>query len=233
MLVIPSIDLEGGRSRVVYWPGAAAGIGAPTDRPERIVERLVAQGAPLIHLIDFDGARRGSPGNLDAVGAVASRAAVPLQLAGGLDSPEAIQLAFAAGATRVVLTTAIADRPDDLRACLTVAGDWLAVGLDPRPERLAAFPWRRPAPPSIETLVGELVGLGVARFVLAHGGTQPDLERVRSVVRSYDAEVLVAGGVRDLDGLRRVRETGAAGVILGEALLSGAIDLPAALEAAA
>ena len=233
MLVIPSIDLEGGRSRVVYWPGAAAGIGAPTDRPERIVERLVAQGAPLIHLIDFDGARRGSPGNLDAIGSVASRSAVPLQLAGGLDSPEAIQLAFAAGATRVVLTTAIADRPDDLRACLAIAGDWLAVGLDPRPDRLAAFPWRRPDPPSIETLVGELTGHGVARFVLAHGGTQPDLDRVRSVIRSYDAEILVAGGVRDLDGLRRVRETGAAGVILGEALLSGAIDLPAALEAAA
>ena len=233
MLVIPSLDLEGGRSRVVYWPGASAGIGAPTDRPDRIVERLVAEGATLVHLIDFDGARTGAPANLDAVGAVASRSAVPLQLAGGLDSAEAIQLAFAAGATRVVLTTAIADRPDDLRACLAVAGDWLAVGLDPRPERLAAFPWRRPAPPSIETLVGELIGAGVSRFVLAHGGTQPDLQRVRSVVRSYDAEILVAGGVRDLDGLRRVRDTGAAGVILGEALLSGAIDLPAALEAAA
>jgi phosphoribosylformimino-5-aminoimidazole carboxamide ribotide isomerase len=56
---------------------------------------------------------------------------------------------------------------------------------------------------------------------------------VRSVVRSYDAEVLVAGGVRDLDAVRRVRDTGATGLILGEALLSGAIDLPTALEAAA
>ena len=233
MLVIPSIDLDSGRSRVVYWPGAAAGIGAPTDRPERIVEQLVGQGAKLIHLIDFDGARSGAPANLEAVGAVASRSAVPLQFAGGVDSPEAIQLAFAAGATRVVLTTAIADRPDDLRACLAVAGDWLAVGLDPRPDRLAAFPWRRAAPPTVETLVGELIGAGVARFVLAHGGTDPDLERVRSVVRSYDAEVLVAGGVRDLDAVRRVRDTGAAGLILGEAVLSGAIDLPTALEAAA
>jgi phosphoribosylformimino-5-aminoimidazole carboxamide ribotide isomerase len=169
---------------------------------------------------------------MDAVGAVASRTAVPLQLAGGLDSPEAIQLAFAAGATRVVLTTAIADRPDDLRACLAIAGDWLAVGLDPRPERLAAFPWRRTSAPSIAGLVEELVGAGVTRLVLAHGGTAPDLERVRSLVRSYDAEILVAGGVRDLDGLRRLRDTGAAGVILGEAILSGAIDLPAALEAA-
>jgi phosphoribosylformimino-5-aminoimidazole carboxamide ribotide isomerase len=233
VLVIPSIDLEGGRSRVVYWPGASTGIGAPTDRPERIVERVVAQGARLVHLVDFDGARAGSPGNLDAVGAIASSSAVPLQLAGGLDTPEAIQLAFAAGATRVVLTTAIADRPDDLRACLAIAGDWLAVGVDPRPERLAAFPWRRADPPTVDGLFDELVGGGVSRFVLAHGGTQPDLERVRSLVRTYDSEILVAGGVRDLDGLRRLRETGAAGVILGEALLSGVIDLPAALEAAA
>ncbi len=233
MLVIPSIDLEGGRSRVVHWPGASTGVGAPTDRPERIVERFVEQGASLVHLVDFEGARTGAPAALDAVGAIASRSAVPLQLAGGVDSAEGIQLAFAAGATRVVLTTAIADRPDDLRACLAVAGDWLAVGLDPRPERLASFPWRRDAAPSVAGLVEELIGAGVARLVLAHGGTDPDLERVRSLVRTYDAEIIVAGGIRDLDGLRRLRDTGASGVILGEALFSGAVDLPAALEAAA
>ncbi len=233
MQVIPAIDLEGGCSRIVFWPGAAAGIGAPTDRPDRIAERFVALGARSIHLVDFDGARSGAPANLEAVGSVAARVAVPLQLAGGVDSAEAIRLAFAAGATRVVLTTAIADRPDELRACLAVAGDWLAVGLDPRPERLAAFPWRRSAPPTVEGLVSELVGAGVARFVLSHGGAEPDLARTRDLVQSYDAEILVAGGVRDLDGLRRLRDTGVGGVILGEVLLSGAIEYPAALEAAA
>ena len=234
MQVIPAIDLERGRSRVVYWPGAAAGIGAPTDRPERIAERFVAMGAPLVHLVDFEGARTGVPGNLDAVGAIASKVAVPLQVAGGMDGPDQIRLAFAAGATRVVLAMGIVDRPDDLRACLAVAGDWLAVGLDPRPDRFAAFPWRRPGPPpTLEALVGELVGHGVTRFVLTHGGSEPDAARTASLVRSYDADFLVAGGVSDLAGLRRVRDSGVAGVILGEALLSGAIDYPAALEAAA
>ena len=233
MQVIPAIDLEGGRSRIVSWPGAAAGVGAPTDRPDRIAERFASLGARVIHLVDFDGARSGVPANLEAVGAIASRVAVPLQIAGGVDSADGIRLAFAAGATRVVLTTAIADRPDELRACLAVAGDWLAVGLDPRPERLAAFPWRRRQPPTLDDLIGELVGIGVARVVLGHGGIASDLALTRRLVSSYDAEILVAGGVHDLDGLRRLRDTGVGGVILGEALLSGAIDFPAALEAAA
>ena len=233
MQVIPAIDLEGGRSRIVYWPGAAAGIGAPTDRPDRIAETFVGLGAKVIHLVDFEGARAGSPGNLDVLGAIASRVSVPLQVAGGVDTADGIRLVFAAGATRAVLTTAIADRPDDLRDCLAVAGDWLAVGLDPRPERLAAFPWRRDAPPTVDGLVSELLGAGVVRFVLSHGGSEPDLARTRDLVRSYDAEILVAGGIADLDALRRLRDTGVAGVILGEVLLSGAIDYPAAVEAAA
>lgn len=233
MQVIPAIDLEAGRSRVVYWPGAAAGVGAPTDRPDRIAETFVAMGARLIHLVDFAGARAGIPMELDAVGAIAARVAVPIQIAGGVDTTDGVRLAFAAGATRIVMTTAVADRADDLRASLAVAGDWLAVGLDPRPERLAAFPWNRVRPPSVDELVSELIGHGVGRFVLSHGGDAPDLERMRSLVRSYDAEILVAGGVRDLDGLARLRDTGVAGVILGEALLTGAIDYPSALAAAA
>ena len=233
MLVIPSIDLERGRSRVVFWPGVAAGVGAPTDRPDAIAARFVEQGARLIHLVDFDGARRAAPVNLEAIGAIAGRVAVPLQVAGGLTDADAIRLVFAAGATRAVLGMDAADQPTLIRECLDVAGDWLAVGLDPRPDRLAAFPWHRPSIPTLPDLVAELVGLGVRRVVLAHGGLQPDADLLSSLVRAYDVEVLVAGGVSDLAGLRRLRDAGVAGVILGEALLSGAIDYPAAVEAAA
>jgi phosphoribosylformimino-5-aminoimidazole carboxamide ribotide isomerase len=233
VLVIPAIDLEAGRSRIVYWPGAAAGIGAPTDRPDRIAEAFVAMGARVLHLVDFAGARAGAPAELDAIGGIAARVAIPIQVAGGIESADAVRLVFAAGATRVVLATGIADRPDDLQGCLDVAGDWLAVGLDPRPDRLAAFPWRRATPPTVDQLVGELVGAGVGRFVLSHGGADPDLELVASLTRAYGAEILVAGGVGDLDGLRRLRDTGVSGVILGAALLSGAIAYPEAVAAVA
>jgi len=231
--VIPSIDLDRGRSRIVYWPGAAAGVGAPTDRPDRIAEQFVASGARLIHLVDFGGARSGQPENLEAVGAIASRIAVPLQLAGGVDTADGIRLAFAAGATRVVTSMAIVDDPTGLAEALAVAGAWLAVGLDPRPERLSAFPWHRAGPPTLDAVVSELADRGVSRFVLAHGGRAPDLAQLGPIAGRPDIDVLVAGGATDLDGIRRLRDAGIAGIILGEALLSGAIDFSAALEAAA
>jgi phosphoribosylformimino-5-aminoimidazole carboxamide ribotide isomerase len=231
--VIPAIDLERGRSRVVFWPGVTSGVGAPTDRPDRIAEHFVGLGAPLIHLVDFDGARAGTPVNLDAVGAIAARVATPLQLAGGVDTADGIRLAFAAGATRVLVGLALADDPVGLRACLAVAGDWLAVGLDARTERLSSFPWRRARVPTLRELADELAGAGVARLVLSHGGTEPEVAALADLARAVDIELLVAGGVRDLDGVRRLRDAGVGGIILGEALLSGAIDFTAAREAAA
>jgi phosphoribosylformimino-5-aminoimidazole carboxamide ribotide isomerase len=231
--VIPSIDIEKGRSRIVFWPGVSTGIGAPTDRPERIAEHFVSLGAPLIHVVDFDGARQGIPVNVEAIGAIAARVATPLQLAGGLDSPEAIQVAFAAGATRIVSSLAVADDPTLLRACIAVAGDWIAIGLDARAERLAAFPWHRAGVPSLTEILSELAGRGVRRFVLGHATGEAEVAQIAALARTVDADLLVAGGVNDLDGVRRVRDAGAAGIILGEALLSGAIDYQTAREAAA
>ena len=212
----------------MFWPGVAAGVGAPTDRPDRIAERFVELGARVVHVVDFDGARAGRPANLEAVGAIASRVAVPIQLAGGLEGADQIRLAFAAGATRVVLAMSVVDDPRLLADVPRVAGDWLAVGLDPRPERLAAFPWRRAvAAGVVEALVDELVGAA------SDGSCCPTAAPSRTTRVAAPASSgrptptsSSPAGFDDVDGVRRLRDGGVAGIILGEALLSGAIDFP-------
>jgi len=234
MRIVPSIDLDGGRSRIVFWPGAATGVGAPTDQPARIARHFVDRGATLIHLVDFDGARAGAPQNLAAIGAVAGLVATPLQVAGGMESPEAIKIAFATGATRVVVGAALLDEPELLAACAAAAGDWLAVGLDPRPERLADFPWKRAARPTIDDLLQQLSGAGIQRIVLSHGGNASEASAFAQVAQRYPSiELSVAGGVTDLDGVRRLRDAGVSSLILGETLLSGAIDFEEARALAA
>jgi phosphoribosylformimino-5-aminoimidazole carboxamide ribotide isomerase len=232
--LIPSVDVQAGRSRLVYWPGAASGTGAPTDRPERIARTFVEFGAPLIHLVDLDGARAGKPVNSGTIQAIARAVATPLQVAGGIDGPEQIELAFAAGATRVVMPAlAVAEEPERLAACLRIAGDWLAVGLDARPERLAAYPWRGEPPAGIDGLIQRLVDGGVRRLVLSHAGAAPDVTGLGSLARTHDAEFLVAGGVHDLETLKALQAAGVHGVILGEALLSGALDYRSTVAALA
>ena len=142
-----------GRSRIVFWPGAVDRRSArrPTG-PERIAERFVGAGRaahPPRRLRRRPGRRSRSTSRPSAQ--VAARVAVPLQLAGGhrgrrprsgWRSPPARP----ASSCRWPSPTS----PTLLRGCLAVAGDWLAVGLDPRPERLAAFPWQRAAPPTLD-----------------------------------------------------------------------------------
>ena len=217
----------------MFWPGASSGTGAPTDRPERIARHFVDVGAPVIHLVDIDGAKQGRPVHLDAIGAIARSASVPIQVAGGIDGPDQIRIAFAAGATRVVMPLlAVAEHPELLAASLDVAGDWLAIGLDPRPERIREYPWRSFVPPTLEELVDSLVDAGVRRFVLSHGGADPDLAMLSSLLRGRDVEVSVAGGITEVSALPRLRDAGVAAVILGQALLAGQIDYSEARAAA-
>lgn len=229
MILVPSLDLAAGRSRLVFWPGAASGTGTPTDRPEKIAQHFVGLGAPMLHLVDLDGAKKGVPVNTAAIQAVARAVAVPLQLAGGVDGAEQVELAFAAGATRVVVPLWLAaESLDGLRACLRVAGDWLAVGLDAREERLREYPWKTSVP-TFEDVVLMLVAEGVRRLVVGHW-TTADLARLAELVRSHDVELQLAGGALDTATIESAAATGAHALILGEALFSGAIDYLPALE---
>jgi phosphoribosylformimino-5-aminoimidazole carboxamide ribotide isomerase len=233
MLVIPSLDIQQGRSRLVWWPGASTGTGTPTDRPAVIATSLVAQGAPAIHLVDLDGARQGRPVNVEAIGAVARAVAKPLQLAGGVDGPEQIEIAFAAGATRVVMPLwAVAEDRALLAACLRIGRDWLAVGLDARPESLIGYPWRLRPEPRLDELISELDAAGVRRFVFAHLPAEGGVARITGLTGGLDAEVMVAGGVSSIEEIKALRDAGVAGVILGEALFTGRIDLGEAVRAA-
>ena len=234
MYVIPSLDLQNGRSRLVYWPGASTGSSTPTDRPAVIAEALAAQGVPAIHLVDLDGAAQGRPANLEAISAVARAVAKPLQLAGGVDGPEQIEIAYAAGATRVVVPLwAIVEDRTRLAECLRIGGDWLAVGMDARPESLHGYPWQHRPEPRLDELVMELLAAGVRRFIFSHVSSGGGVSEVARLLRDLDAEVMVAGGVTTIAGLSELRDAGVDGVILGEALFTGSIDLAEAIRVVA
>ncbi len=209
MQVIPSLDLQNGRSRLVWWPGASTGIGH-AHRPARGHRRGSRGPGRTGHPPGRPRwrGRRAAPPTSRPSASVARAVAKPLQLAGGVDGPEQIEIAFAAGATRVVMPLwAVVEDHALLADCLRIGGDWLAVGIDARPESLHGYPWRHRREPRLAELVIELHAAGVRRFVFSH---VPARRRPagRPVRRRPRRRGLVAGGVTTLDGLRRLRDAG-------------------------
>ena len=203
-------------------------IGAPTDRPGRIAERFVGAGRARHPPRRLRRRRSGAPANLEAVGArrVAGRRPAPAgrRARGGRSDPRSRSPpARRASCSR----SRIVERPDALRDCL--GGRRRLARRRPRPaagsaRRVPVAP--RPSAPTLESLVEELVAAGVRRFVLSHGGARAG--RRRSSPARPDARRRRPRRGRRHRSRRhpRLRDAGVAGVILGEALLSGAIDFP-------
>src|SRR5580693_3372845 len=101
MLVIPAIDLRGGKCvRMERGDPTTTSIydGDPAERAKAFVE----SGAARLHVIDLDGAF-GSGENLAAVERICSAANVPVQTGGGLRAVRHAEAAFAAGAAEIIL----------------------------------------------------------------------------------------------------------------------------------
>jgi phosphoribosylformimino-5-aminoimidazole carboxamide ribotide isomerase len=237
--LIPAIDLLGGRV-VRLARGAFDAVTEYGDDPVAVARRWAEEGASRIHVVDLDAAREGRPLQVEVVAAIVSGAAVPCQVAGGIRSREQASAALAAGADRVVLGSALIERPE-LGADLVArhGTQHIVAALDVRGGQAVGDGWVPGARErDVLALAGTLARAGLRLFAITaiarDGGMQgPDLEllsSVRAVVPQ--ATVIASGGVASLDDIRALADAGYGAAIVGRALYEGAFTLSEALEAA-
>jgi phosphoribosylformimino-5-aminoimidazole carboxamide ribotide isomerase len=177
-------------------------------------------------VVDLDGARTGTPANLEHVRRIAEQVGVSVQVGGGLRTIEAVENALQAGAGRVVLGTAAFRDLDFLDTAIELYGERVLVSLDARGGRLATSGWTEQTDIPVESVVQRLHDRGVRRFVFSsidHDGTLegPDLEGARRIAQAIRGSFIYSGGVSTLDDLRALvglRQVNMGGVIVGKAL---------------
>ncbi|HVL52974.1 MAG TPA: 1-(5-phosphoribosyl)-5-[(5-phosphoribosylamino)methylideneamino] imidazole-4-carboxamide isomerase [Vitreimonas sp.] len=236
--LLPAIDLRGGRV-VRLVQGDFGRETAYDDAPSSVAADFAKQGAMWLHVVDLDGARRGSPVQRAAIAAIVERAgpAVRVEAAGGLRTERDVDAAFGAGAARAVVgTAALRDPAFAGRLVRRHGADRIAAAIDVRDGLALGEGWRPGAAGlGVEEAVTRLAEAGVATFevtAVARDGmlSGPDLELLRSVVGLGLGDVIASGGVGQIDDLRAIRETGCRGAIIGRALYEGRFSLREALE---
>jgi phosphoribosylformimino-5-aminoimidazole carboxamide ribotide isomerase len=235
--VVPAIDLRGGQ--VVRLSQGDFGRETAYDAdPAEVAAAFAAAGARWLHVVDLDGARSGAPVQLEAVARIieSTRDRVRSEVAGGLRSLADVARALEAGAARVVVGTAALRDPDFVAAIVAHHGpDALAVAIDVRDGLALGEGWRTGAPGiEAEDALVRLAAAGARLFeatAIERDGllTGPDLELLRRLVGLGVGTVIASGGMTTIDDLRRVRELGCSGAIVGRALYEGRLDLAAAV----
>ena len=228
MILHPAIDiLEGKAVRLARGDFDARTVydADPLDAAQRWVQA----GARVLHVVDLDGARRGTPVNLDQIARIAHEVDVPIQVGGGLRSVTAVADAISAGATRVVLGTAAYNDVDFVDEVVAEHGDRVVVSVDARDGRLASAGWLEQTEIPVELVFERLGHRGVRSFVYSNIERDgmlsgPDLDEVLRIAAAVRGRFLYSGGVAslgDLEALARLRQVNLAGVIVGKALYEG------------
>lgn len=237
MIVYPAIDLRRGRVvRLRYGDPAQETV--HSDDPVAVAERWQAAGATWLHVINLDGALGEATLALDALRAIAA-VGLPVQFGGGLRALDDAALALEAGAARVVLGTLAVQQPDVAgEAVRRFGAQAVAVALDARGERVATHGWQQVSAWTPAGLGARLAQMGVIHALYTDVSRDGDLsgvnvEATAALARATGLAVIASGGVASLDDVRRLRATGAvAGVVIGQALYTGAFALEDALRVA-
>lgn len=217
MQIIPAIDLlgndavrleQGDYARVLF------------RRPiEEFMERIALTAPPLIHIVDLEGARDGAI-RADVVRrCVRFSRGIPLQVSGGIRSVDAANAALTAGASRVIIGTALWANDTALTTYVAALGERLVAAFDVRDNQLAVRGWTASTGLSVDEALQRCRVAGVKRLhvtAIERDGTMqgPDLALYRRVCTG-EIPVVAAGGIRDEDDVAALAAVGCEAAIMG------------------
>lgn len=245
MIVFPAIDLRRGRC-VRLRQGRAEDETVYGDDPAAVARRWVSEGAAWLHVVNLDGAFGESgkgaqrPVNLQRLTEIhAAAPGTPIQFGGGIRSLADVEMALNLGATRAILgTVAVQNLGLVAEAIQRFGAERIVIGIDARDGQVATHGWLSTSDTTAVALGQAMRAAGVIRAVytdIARDGmlTGVNVEGTTALARDTGLRVIASGGVASLEDLVRLEATGGIeGVIIGQALYTGAILLPDAIRTA-
>ena len=232
MLLIPAIDLKGGRC-VRLRQGRMEDETVFSDDPVAVAERWVQAGTRRLHVVDLDGAQAGRPVNADAISRIAGRFPdLPIQVGGGVRDEDTIQFYLDAGVDYVILGTKAVSAPHFVAdACVEFPGRIL-IGLDARDGKVATDGWSKLSHHDVFDLARHFEDDGAESIVytdISRDGmlTGVNVDAIVALARSISIPVIAAGGIRSIEDVRaliEVADEGIIGAITGRAIYEGTLD---------
>jgi phosphoribosylformimino-5-aminoimidazole carboxamide ribotide isomerase len=231
--LIPAIDLLEGRC-VRLAQGRYDEATVYGEDPGAVAKEFVSHPITRLHVVDLDGAKAGRPRNGVAIRSItAAVGEVPVQLGGGIRTLGDVESSFDAGVERVILGTVALRDPALVKEAAKRFPGRVAVGIDARDGRVAVEGWLEASEASAAEVALRFEDAGVAAIIYTDiardgMGTGPNLDATVTLAERLTIPVIASGGVgsdEDVDRAAALADRGIAGIIVGRAIYTGAVDL--------
>ena len=236
MILFPAIDLYEGKA-VRLLRGDYENMTVYSDDPAAFAEDFEKRGATHIHVVDLEGAKHGTTPNLQVIRDVLRRTALFTEVGGGIRDMKTVETYLDAGVSRVILGTAAVTDPAFLREALTRYGEKIAVGVDVKDGMVAIRGWTETSARGAVEFCKELEQLGAANVICTDISRDGAMQGAgyalyEKLLAEVKLPITASGGVSSLEDVRKLRQMGLYGAIIGKAYYTGAVSIEAALEAA-
>lgn len=227
MIAIPAVDLRDGAC-VQLVGGSFAHEKVRLENPVEVARSWAHYGFQRLHVVDLDAAT-GRGTNLPIVRSLLFDSGVPIQVGGGVRSGELVEELLEAGATSVIVGTRALEESEWIAELAARHPGEIIVACDVRERRVTTRGWTHTLPLDILDVVDELNSLPLAGLLVTavhcEGQLQgTDLPLMEDVAEASNFPVFASGGITTMQDLRALEHRGLAGVVLGMALYTGALD---------
>ena len=233
MIILPAIDLKDGKC-VRLRQGRADDVTVYGDDPAAQAKDWADQGGQELHVVDLDGAFAGTPKHAEVIARIIKAFGGPVEVGGGIRTPEALNAVIEAGATRAIIGSAALEDPEFLTQALELYGDKIAVGLDARNGFVQTKGWVETTKTLATDLAAAVAKAGAKTIIYTDTATDgmlggPNLTQMAAICDAAPTcQITASGGVSspfDVENLKALERPNLRAAIVGKALYDGRTTL--------
>lgn len=233
MIILPAIDLKDGKC-VRLRQGRADDVTVYGDDPAAQAKDWADQGGQELHVVDLDGAFAGTPKHAEVIARIIKAFGGPVEVGGGIRTPEVLNAVIEAGATRAIIGSAALEDPEFLTQALELYGDKIAVGIDARNGFVQTKGWVETTKTLATDLAAAVAKAGAKTIIYTDTATDgmlggPNLTQMAAICDAAPTcQITASGGVSspfDVENLKALERPNLRAAIVGKALYDGRTTL--------
>lgn len=230
MRLYPAIDIKNGQC-VRLRQGVFEDTTVYANEPYQVAMEFEADGAKFLHIVDLDGALRGTGANDEALKKIVEHVNIPVEIGGGIRTMQDIEHRLNLGVSRVILGTKAVESPDFVKEAVEKFGaDKIVVGIDAKDGMVAIKGWETISSTDAVSLALSMKDLGVKTIIytdISKDGMLcgPNFVQTARMVEITGMDIVASGGVSCMNDLIQLENIGVEGAILGKAIYEKRVDL--------